>query len=514
VVFVSIHVHSSGKLLYIISLKGIPMQITFDKNPKKLPALAVFALEGGKVLADKKVQAALKPALAAEKFEGKKGQMLVLPAMAGHVAVIGLGKVAALKLKDFESFGSSLVSALNARKVAAANVVFSVPGLKGAAEEAAAARMAAAALLNTYRFDKYLTKEPKEKKPALKALHFALDEAAKARALFAPQEKVARGVFLTRDLVSEPPNVLYPESFANIIKKQLAPLGVTVKILGAAELKKRGMGALVAVGQGSERPPCLVTMEYKGGRKGAAPVAFVGKGITFDTGGISIKPAAGMDEMKWDMGGAGAVTGLMYALAARRAKANVVGVVALAENMPSGGACRPGDIVTSLSGQTVEILNTDAEGRLVLCDALWYCQQAFRPAQIVDLATLTGAMIMALGHEYGGVFSNDDALAARLVHAGKETGEELWRMPLNDAWDKALDSPAADIKNIAAPNVGAGSAIGAHFLKRFIQKDVKWAHLDIAGMAWAYKDGPGVPKGAAGFGVRLLDRFVAEYCEG
>ena len=252
-------------------------------------------------------------------------------------------------------------------------------------------------------------------------------------------------------------------------------------------------------------------MEYKKGGKGAKNVAFVGKGVTFDTGGISLKPGAGMGDMKWDMGGAGTVTGLMKAIAGRKAKANVIGIAVLAENMPDGKASRPGDVVKTMSGQTVEILNTDAEGRLILCAARWYCQKTYKPDRIIDLATLTGAMIVALGHEYAGMFTNDDTLARHLTAAGVETGEEVWRLPLHQQWDRDIDSPIADMKNIGGK--AAGSATAAHYLKRFIQDGVKWAHLDIAGMAWAYRDKTGIPKGASGFGVRLLDRFVADYCE-
>ncbi len=502
---------------------GVPMKISFDKKSAKADALVVFAAEGGKLFAtgravDKKAKGVLKRAMAAEKFQGKKAQALVVTAPTGiayrHVVVVGLGKTEELKPLDFEKLGSAIVAALNRHKAASASV--SMEGgdvtLKHLSAEQAAAHLAQAAYLCTYRFDKYLTKEPKEKKPTLKSLQIAVDDPAPVRKSFAPLQKVAEAVFLTRDLVSEAPNVLYPESFANSIKKELTPLGIEVKILHAKDIEKLGMGALMAVGQGSAREPKLVTMHYKGGAKNQKNIAFVGKGVTFDTGGISIKPSAGMDEMKWDMGGAGAVTGLMKALAARGAKVNAVGVVALAENMPSGNACRPGDIVTSMSGQTVEILNTDAEGRLILCDALWYCQEKFKPTHVIDLATLTGAVIIALGHEYAGAFSNDDDLVRNLVKAGKETGEELWRLPLHDAYDKQLDSPAADIKNIGNGRE-AGSSMGAHFLKRFIQKGVKWAHLDIAGTAWAYKDRPAAPKGAAGFGVRLLDRFVADHFE-
>lgn len=489
------------------------MKVSFDKKSPKTDALVVFAAEGGKLSgagaeADRKSGGALKRAMAAEKFEAKKGAMLTVAGLTGlpqrHVVIVGLGKADKLKTLDFEKIGSTLVPALNAKKAASAAVDFD-------GEDAALTAMATGTLLNSYRFDKYLTKEPKEKKPTLKTLCFEVKNPAAVRKNFATAQKTAEAVFLTRDLVSEVPNVLYPESFANIIKKELSPLRIKVNILHAKDIKKLGMGALMAVGQGSAREPKLVTMEYRGGKASDKPIAFVGKGVTFDTGGISIKPSANMDHMKWDMAGAGVVTGLLKSLAARRAKVNVVGIVALAENMPSGSACRPGDIVKSMSGQTVEILNTDAEGRLILCDALWYAQEKFKPTHVVDLATLTGAMITALGHEFAGVFSNDDKLSKDLIGAGKETGELLWPMPMCDAWDKDIDSPAADMKNIGSGT--AGSSIGAHFLKRFIKDGVKWAHLDIAGMAWANKDKTSVPKGASAFGLRLLDKYVADVCE-
>jgi leucyl aminopeptidase len=499
------------------------MKISFDKESPKTDAFVAFATEGGALLgagkwADKKTAGALRRAIAAEKFEGKKAQTLVLPGPAGlphnHVVIVGLGKPGDLKEQDFEKVGGALVSVLNARKASSAEVSFSAKELKlkNADPRHAAARMAAGAFLNAYRFDKYLTKEPKDKKPTLKSLAFTVDDPKMVKDIFVEEQKVAEAVYLVRDLVSEAPNVLYPESFANIIKKQFSGLDVEVKVLGMKEMQALGMGALIAVGQGSARPPRLVSIEYRGAGKKDPVVAFVGKGVTFDTGGISLKPGPGMEDMKWDMAGAGAVTGLMRALVSRKAKVNAVGIVALAENMPSGTASRPSDIVSTMSGQTVEILNTDAEGRLILCDALWYAQEKFRPSHIIDLATLTGAVIIALGHEYGGLFSNDTDLSRDLIRAGKEVGEELWRLPLNDAWDKAIDSPAADIKNISGGR-DAGSAIGAHFLKRFIQKDVKWAHLDIAGMAWAGKERMSVPKGATAFGVRLLDRYVADAWE-
>jgi leucyl aminopeptidase len=277
-------------------------------------------------------------------------------------------------------------------------------------------------------------------------------------------------------------------------------------------MAKLGMRSLLGVGQGSEHDSQLVVMVWQGAgdMKKHPPVAFVGKGVTFDTGGISIKPAAGMEEMKWDMAGAGAVIGAMKALALRKAKANVVGVVGLVENMPSGTAQRPGDVVKSMSGQTIEVINTDAEGRLVLADALWYCQDRFKPSAMIDLATLTGAIMISLGKEHAGLFSNNEELAAALLKAGGEVGETLWRMPLGDAYDKMINSDIADMKNVGGR--WGGSITAAQFLKRFVN-DLPWAHLDIAGTAWSEKDAPTVPKGATAFGVRLLERLVADRYE-
>ena len=295
-------------------------------------------------------------------------------------------------------------------------------------------------------------------------------------------------------------------------QKRFEGTGAELVVLDDAEMEKLGMGALLGVGLGSERPSRLLAIKWMGGKADEAPVAFVGKGVTFDTGGISLKPGPGMEDMKWDMGGAGAVAGAMLALTLRKAKANVVGVCGLVENMPDGRAMRPGDVVTSMSGQTVEVLNTDAEGRLVLCDALTWVQREFKPARIVDLATLTGAMLIALGHEHAGVFSNDDDLADALLHAGKASGDKLWRFPLAPEYDKLLDSPIADMKNIGGRF--AGSITAAQFLQRFIENDTPWAHLDVAGMVWADKPGATWDKGATGYGVRLLDRFIRDTVKG
>jgi len=370
--------------------------------------------------------------------------------------------------------------------------------------------LAYGANLRSYRFDKYKTQLKDDAKPSVKTMKVLSRATGAARKAYAPLAKIADGVALTRDLVSEPPNVLYPESLA-IRCKELSRLGVKVQILGEAQMKRLGMGALLGVGQGSIRESKMVVMQWNGGAAKDQPVAFVGKGVTFDTGGISLKPGAGMEDMKWDMGGSGVVIGLMKALAGRKAKANVVGVVGLVENMPDGNAQRPGDIVTTMSGQTIEILNTDAEGRLVLADALHYTIDRFAPKFVVNLATLTGAIIISLGSEYAGMFSNNDQLCDRLSSAGEQVSEKVWRMPMGDAYDKMINSDIADMKNIGGR--WGGSITAAQFLQRFVKDGVKWAHLDIAGVTCSNKEVPTVPKGGTGFGVRLLDRLVSENYE-
>jgi leucyl aminopeptidase len=451
---------------------------------------------------------------AAPRFHGKKNELLPLigpPNLtASRIVVTGLGKPDAVDARLLQDLGGNLVAHLNAAGESEAVLAIDPGEGTSVAAGDAAAQLAFGAALRAYRFDKYRTTEKPEKKPSLTALTVATkspDAAGKAhRALAAAAEAVA----FTRDLVSEPANALYPETLAERAAS-LREFGLSVEILDENRMRELGMGALLGVAQGSVRPPRLVVIEHQGGASGTAPVAFIGKGVTFDTGGISIKPSAGMADMKWDMAGAGTVIGLMRLLGARQAKVNAVGIVGLVENMPSGSAQRPGDIVRSMSGQTIEVLNTDAEGRLVLADALWYCQDRFKPRLMVDLATLTGAVIVALGNEHAGMFANDDELAERLAAAGNAVGEKLWRMPLGDSYDRLIDSDAADVKNIAGDR-GAGSIIGAQFLNRFV-KETPWAHLDIAGVAWSKKDAPTVPKGATAFGVRLLDRFVADHYE-
>ncbi|SEM61145.1 leucyl aminopeptidase [Sphingomonas gellani] len=374
----------------------------------------------------------------------------------------------------------------------------------------AVARFAAAAAQRAWRFDQYRTKMADDARPTLHRIAIAGATAGTEEA-WAAQSAVTDGMALTRQLVSEPPNILYPETFVEQVLASVDGLGLDVTVLDEAAMRELGMGSLLGVSQGSAREGRLLALKWNGAGEGDPAVALVGKGVTFDTGGISIKPSAGMEDMKWDMGGAGAVAGAMKALALRKAKANVIGVMGLVENMPDGNATRPGDVLTSMSGQTIEVLNTDAEGRLVLADAITWVQRTHHVGTIVDLATLTGAMIVSLGNEYGGLFSNTDELARQLEASGLATGDKLWRFPLSPVYDKMIDSQIADMKNIGGK--GAGSITAAQFIQRFIEDGVRWAHLDIAGMVWSDKPGTHHDKGATGYGVRLLDRFVAEAFE-
>ncbi|WP_114391883.1 leucyl aminopeptidase [Oleisolibacter albus] len=497
------------------------MKIAF--SPVALPKAGVVAVTVAAERAlgafgrdlDQRTGGLLTRAMESGRFSGKADEVLTVLAPtgvdSGRILLVGIGKPAEVTALTANSAGAVAVAGLvTSGETELSIAVDSHDGVTLPAAELAV-EIAFGAASRSYRFDKYKTKTPAEKKPSLKKVTVLTDEAKAAKKAWDRQEKLLDGVFLTRDLVSEPGNIIYPESLAEHCLA-LKDLGVEVEVLDEKKMKKLGMGALLGVGQGSAHPPRLVIMRWNGGAEGDAPVAFIGKGITFDTGGISIKPAANMEDMKWDMAGSGAVIGLLAALAGRKAKANVVGVVALAENMPGGNAQRPGDIVTSMSGQTIEVLNTDAEGRLVLADALWYTQATFKPKFMVNLATLTGAIIVSLGNEHAGLFSNNDELAERLAATGKKTGELLWRMPLAPAYDKDIDSDAADMKNIGRP-MTAGSIIGAQFLQRFVN-GTPWAHLDIAGTAWAKADRGIVPKGATAFGVRLLDRLVADHYEG
>jgi len=388
-------------------------------------------------------------------------------------------------------------------------VVIDISGLKFDADSAA--RVGLAAALRGWRYDHYRTKLKDKHKPTLTEVTIVgggSDAGKRYAQRWAP---VYEGVSLTRELVTEPANIIYPESFVERVKAALKGTGIELQVLDRAAMEKLGMGALLGVAQGSVREPRLLVLKWNGGKQGDKPTAFVGKGVTFDTGGISIKPAQGMEAMKWDMGGAGAVVGAFKAIALRKSKANLIGICGMVENMPSGTAQRPGDVVTTMSGQTVEVINTDAEGRLVLADALTYVQQTFKPSTIIDLATLTGAILISLGHEWAGLFSNDEKLAGRLLEVAEDSGDKLWRMPLAESFDRLIDSQIADVKNVG-PREG-GSITAAHFIQRFVENGVKWAHIDMAGMAWSDKASPTYDKGATGFGVRLLDEYVSEVLE-
>jgi len=445
-----------------------------------------------------------------EGFSGKSGKALDLIAPSGIAAtrlmVVGVGKTEALTPFDWLKLGGAVMGRLPsaARDV---SVVLALPGIEVSAD--AAAEFALGLRLRAYSFDRYKTKaKPEEATPKPKVTLYIEDDAGAKRA-FRKREGVGEGVAIARDLVNEPANILTPTEFARRAG-DLAKVGVDVEVLSEKDLKKLGMGALLAVGQGSEQESRVVVMRWNGAKSDQAPVAFIGKGVVFDTGGISIKQAAGMEDMKGDMAGAACVVGLMHALASRKAKVNVVGAIGLVENMPDGKSYRPGDIVTSMSGQTIEVINTDAEGRLVLGDVLWYTKERFKPRFMIDLATLTGAIIVALGTENAGMFSNDDTLSARLTEIGLETGEKVWRMPLAPEYDKLIDSKFADMKNTGGRY--GGSITAAQFLKRFVG-DVPWAHLDIAGTGMSSPASDFNRSWGSGWGVRLLDRLVAQHYE-
>ncbi len=436
-------------------------------------------------------------------FSGKEGQVSLVSEGNQPCLLAGVGSEKKITELSLQKVGSKIIASLNGAKVKDASIFFDS---KNSAQDLA--NIAFGALLQSYRFNKYFEDKKNDKVFNVSSLSIMATDLAKTKKEFSELEILAGNVFLTRDLVSEPSNILYPESYAEICKK-LEKDGLEVEVLGEKEMTKLGMGALLGVGQGSEKESKLVVMKWNGGKKGDKPLAFVGKGVTFDTGGISIKPSANMEDMKSDMGGSAVVVGLMRQLAQRKAKTNVVGVIGLAENMPSGTAQRPGDVVKSMSGQTIEIINTDAEGRLVLADALHYTNTKFKPKFIVDLATLTGAIVVCLADIYAGLFSNDDDLAKKLEECGNETGERVWRMPVGEEYDAMINSDIADMKNVGAGR-GAGSTTAAQFLKRFIGK-TKWVHLDIAGVAWKGKGDAMAVKGASGYGVRLLDQLVRKY---
>ncbi len=462
---------------------------------------------------DEELLSLLKSSISFHKFEGKAGQKVSvstphLPNIK-YVKLIGLGKVSDFNLLSATKFGGKIIASLKCSKLEQASI--SIDNRLFLDNEAEIyAHIAYGSHLRNYSFDKYKSAEKLKDKTYLTHIEFVTKLAKEAQDIFENELKpVAESIDFSRNLISEPPNVIYPVSFVSEAKKALSSLNVKVEVLNEQEMQELGMNALLGVGQGSSKESRLLIMQYNGAGKDEAPIAFIGKGVTFDTGGISIKPATNMEDMKYDMSGAAIVTGLIKALATRNAKVNIVAIAGLVENMPDGAAQRPADVVKSMSGQTIEVINTDAEGRLVLADALWYCQDRFKPKLMVDLATLTGAIIVALGTHHAGLFSNNDDLEQALIKASKTTGERLWPLPLSDDYDKMVDSNIADIRNTNTGK-GAGSITAAQFLKRFVN-NVNWAHLDIAGVSWADKDAELHPMGATGFGIRLLNEFIKTY---
>ncbi len=491
------------------------MKVKFANSTlQRSGTLVIFAAEGGKLgtaaaIAGSRIKGQVNRAIKATSFAAKKDQMLDIVAPGGgydRIVVFGLGNTERLRAVDIELLGGAIAGTLQGMKVKEAAIAVDVPEHFGSSGDAAAL-IGSGAMLRVYSFTHYKSKKPEGNGLESLTIHSADPKAA--RKAFLPMEAVANGVHLARNLVNEPPNELFPVEFASRAK-ELTNEGVKVEILKPAHMKKLGMGAILGVAQGSPQEARIVVMRWDGGKKGGKPVAFVGKGVTFDTGGISIKPAAGMEDMKGDMGGAACVTGLMLALAKRKAKVNAVGAIGLVENMPDGNAQRPGDVVKSMSGQTIAVLNTDAEGRLVLADVLWYIQDRFKPKLMIDLATLTGAILVALGKEHAGLFSNNDELAQRLSEAGHATGEKVWRMPLTPEYDKIIDHDVADVKNTGGRN--AGSITAAQFLQRFVN-GVPWAHLDVAGTAMDSLKNSINQSWGSGWGVRLLNRLVAQHYE-
>ncbi|MEL6738032.1 MAG: leucyl aminopeptidase [Pseudomonadota bacterium] len=458
------------------------------------------------------LDAALIDGAKAARFTGNAGQVFEHFTMTDgaltRMALAGAGDVEAEnRALNVEKAGAALTAKYIASGETEMVLDLGYADLSG--EEAAGALLGLR--LRSWRFDEYRTKLAADKKVSLESVH-VVNAPAGTQEAWERAAAIAEGVDFTKHLVTLPPNILYPESFVALCEEAFSGTGAEITVLDEPAMEELGMGALLGVGQGSRRASRLLAIRWNGGEPGEKPTAFVGKGVTFDTGGISLKPPPGMEDMKWDMGGAGAVAGGMLALVKRKAKANIIAVMGLVENMPDGNAQRPGDVVTTMSGQTVEVLNTDAEGRLVLCDALHWVQEVHDPARIIDFATLTGAMIIALGHEHGGVFANDDELAEQLLSAGSSTGDTLWRLPIGPAYDKLINSPIADMKNVGPRP--AGSITAAQFLARFIKNDTPWAHCDIAGTVWSDKPGHAHEKGATGWGARLIERMIADNFEG
>ncbi len=459
----------------------------------------------------------IKKAIAEGGFDGKRKKFLSVFLNDKNISRVILAGIGEDKQKNPEKsareLGAEIQTHLQEARISDASIVVE-KNLYGLDNAEASANLAYGAILKGYNFTKYFTKKKEEEKPSLKNLIINSANDKKSAEKFTKLEAIANAVYTARNYVCEPPNVIFPEAYANAIKDDFKNIAnVKVEILDAKQMQKLGMNTLLGVGQGSTKESRMVIMIYNGAsKKDEQPVAFVGKGVCFDTGGISIKPSDGMEDMKYDMAGSAAVVGAIRALAARKAKVNAIGIVGLVENMPDGNAQRPSDIVVSMSGQTVEVLNTDAEGRLVLADALWYCQQRFNPKFMIDLATLTGACVIALGQHKAGLLSNDDNLAKQIFEAGEEVSENVWRLPMGDEYDRQIDSKIADVQNISNMK-GGGTITAAQFLQRFVNGK-KWAHLDIAGVAWATKEKSLTPVNVAtGFGVQLLDRLISKFYE-
>ncbi len=485
------------------------MQVIFSENLPADARLVAYVVDKG-ALPDG-LEKPLADGAGAARFKGNAGQLFEgFVERDGKVVRVAIAGAGAADAEDRSARLEKAGAALTAKYLTSGEkqIALDMRGSNLSGDELASVLLGLR--LRGWRHDAYRTKLKEEQKKTLEAVT-VVGAPEGAEAEWSTQAAVAEGVEFTRTLIAEPANKLYPVSFVEKCRAAFEGTGAELTVLDEEQMEELGMHALLGVGLGSEQPSRLLAITWNGGGDGK-PTAFVGKGVTFDTGGISLKPGPGMWDMKWDMGGAGAVAGAMLALVKRKAKANLVAVLGLVENMPDGKAQRPGDIVTSMSGQTIEVLNTDAEGRLVLCDALHWVQEEHKPARIVDFATLTGAMLIALGHEHAGVFSNDDDLAEQLLAAGKASGDKLWRMPLAPAYDKLLDSPICDMKNIGPRE--AGSITAAQFLQRFIKDGTPWAHCDIAGTVWSDKPGATWDKGATGYGARLIDRFVRDNLEG
>ena len=497
-----------------------PITVTFDDIPKSLTGTLAGLCFPKTVLGssietlDSQSGGIIKRAAAVEGFEGKKGTSLKLVIPSGldkinSLTVLGTGDTKSHDEKDWLLLGGKFFSQIGKGDKGHATLLLEA-GSNDKPDNQAIVQIALGLILASYKFDKYKTKKTKGSAKPLTKITIYCTDPKECKKLFKGQKALSEGIMTARDLVNEPANILGPEEFAKRIEA-LEKTGLEVEILSEKDMEKLGMFALLGVGMGSEQKSSLAIMRWNGNpKKKTKPLAFVGKGVTFDTGGISIKPSANMGDMKGDMGGAACVTGLMQTLALRKAKVNAVGVVGLVENMPAHNAQRPGDIVTSMSGQTIEVLNTDAEGRLVLADALWYTQDRFKPEFMVNLATLTGAIMVALGKEHAGLFSNNDDLSEKLTECGLKTDEKLWRMPLSKSYDKLINSKNADMKNIGGPY--AGSITAGQFLQRYVN-DTPWAHLDIAGTAMGSPQTDINKSWSSGFGVRLLNQLVMDHYE-